>query len=293
MNRIIPFLAMVLVALGCKNRDPGSYENRSPGSTPKSTGTPLAFELKKKNTISSSAVEKSRPQLEVEGVLVNGAQYVATLNKFPIGTKWRANGKEGVTKSDIYEQINLGDMTPLLGELDLSKRLIDLRFDPKTVVSLELPDGSSGDAPLPASNVSLAVPAALEKIADGPLTFKGEPPDDPKKKALVVVWNTSTLELFGGPATLAEVDKVALVRPLTESKGEVKCEFTSRSLKLVLRETDTVVYDRRTGKELARKRFSPNRACPSMAYVNADQDSIYSDVPENEITTYLKGQVAR
>lgn len=285
-------LALALPVSACKSSE---RPYRGPGETASAvkTGTPLSFELKAKTTYATVAVEKSRPELEVEGLVRDTGSYTMTLNKFPKGTKWSVNGKQGTIASDIYEQIDAGDMAELMGELDLSGELLKVRFDPKLSATLELPDGSKGDAPLPPSGVKLSIPAILARVEKGPLMFKGEPPDDPKKKALVVVWSNSNVTLLGDKVPLNQVDKIAVIHVPKEAKGEQSCSYTSRTLKMVLKETESVVYDRRTGKELDRKRFAPHRVCPELVYVQGKQDAIDSQMPQSAIEAYLKVQASR
>ena len=117
--------------------------------------------------------------------------------------------------------------------------------------------------------------------------------DDTAKRNIVAVFPGTNLKIVGDKTTLNQIDRIAVVKFLPEPKGTQSCSYTARTVTMNLLEAESVIYDRRTGKELARRKFAPRRVCPEMVALEAKQTKIGSEMPRDQITAYLKTELAK
>ncbi len=113
----------------------------------------------------------------------------------------------------------------------------------------------------------------------GPLTFEGEPENDPRDTALTD-WRTvmgPEHSIIGEGRLAREVDWV--IREHWEPTGDSRrCGGYSTvpglpgntHIDIAMNESVLVVTDRRTGGEVARERFAASRRCPGAAFAGGD-----------------------
>jgi hypothetical protein len=177
----------------------------------------------------------------------------------------------------------------------------------ETVVSMESilegasfsvtpPGGAAIRVTLP-PQTAYGVKDTLLSVAQGPLLFSGETEGSgPLRNA--IWWNPSGQEVVGSPApTLAELDAVVVVeRPegtskvctgYTDDKGTPEPDVT-----LHLKDTVVTIFERRTGREVAKMTFPPDDACPTWLTAESGRTtSRDSNEPLDAIRAWIKTQV--
>jgi hypothetical protein len=137
----------------------------------------------------------------------------------------------------------------------------------------------------------------FEKVAKGPVKFPGDKPR-PEGKPRSVIDASMDPVVFGEAATLGDIDAVAVSSTLPEVKSTRQCGGYKDSsgnatggVTLKLKETETVIYDRRTGAVLEKRRFAPKDECPAFAMVRSGDPSTDSSVPHEEVQAWLKAWI--
>ena len=99
---------------------------------------------------------------------------------------------------------------------------------------------------------------------------------------------------------LKDVDAVAKAERLPEVKGTKKCTGykdnagkPSPDMELQLKETEVIIFERRTGNVVTKKVFPPDTECPMFAFRRADEKGHDSSFPTTEIKAWLKTQIKR
>jgi len=64
-------------------------------------------------------------------------------------------------------------------------------------------------------------------------------------------------------------------------------------IELQLKETEVVIYNRRTGDEVAKKVFPPNNECPQFTFQRKDERKKDSSKPTRKIEAWLRTQAKR
>lgn len=210
---------------------------------------------------------------------------------FPPGTKIVVAGQEGTVDAEGRLKIE-GDVTSWLGGVGLDElqqaELEGVTFEVTPV------GGATFEVPVPRYTV-YGVENVLTKLANGPVLFDGESPDQGGRIANVLWLSTTiTREVVGRPAkTLAELDAVAF----TEQKpvGTRTCTgYVDESGKpqpdvtLELVEATITIRNRRSGEQVATRTFPPLNECPG--YLLEDKTSTL--LPEKDIKAWFQAVFA-
>ena len=142
-------------------------------------------------------------------------------------------------------------------------------------VHLESPEGVSQDGTLDLEHGTFVgeVRAALGKVVNGPITFGDEPPTPKQARSLFWIWET---ELFGSAQSIKDLDLVAVTKLPDVRKASCgtytgNVTGTKVTIDRDLQDMEMVVYDRRSGKQVARKLFTaPFIACPDSTFSRDD-----------------------
>lgn len=240
---------------------------------------------------------KGRP-LQKGEVDIFEAAYRVSLYGFPTGTKWSALDKSGATASSVMANIRVVDMVEKLGTLPADATLRHkAKLDPEATLTLEVPGGAKVDIKLPPSDAGLSAEKMLDKIDSGPVLFGKEPPDAKPMQSIILVDSVHP-KLFGRAETLRDVDALAKAQLLADAKGTKTCTGYKgnggKDIVLNLKETEVVIYERRTGKVAAKKVFPPNDKCPEMLYRSSKETSVEktdSRIPSDAVEAWLKSQI--
>jgi hypothetical protein len=294
MRTALLLLALLsLSASACKRKGGdagGDTTNAPPGG-----GGPIAVEWVKENKFQI----KGAPQQYAE-VSVYKATYQVTAYGFPEGTKWSALDKMGSIDHSSLSILAIADVTPKLGDLpaDQDKRR-SAKIDPGASLKLELPDGSTTTVKLPPADPLLSVEEALKKVEHGPVTFGNEPPAK-KPMGSILYPQGLGVELIGRADKIRDTYAVALATLLPTVKGTKKCTGYKDSkgnpmkdMDLQLKETEVVVYERRTGNVVQKKVFPPNKECPMFTFSRPDETSTDSMIPITDVGAWLKTLIKR
>jgi hypothetical protein len=162
-------------------------------------------------------------------------------------------------------------------------------------VHIESPEGVAQDGTLDLAHGTFVgeVRAALGKVASGPVTFGDEPPTPKPARSLFWIFET---ELMGSAQHLRDVDLVAVTSFPTVRKvscGTYKGRTTGAEVTIdrELQDYDMTVYDRRSGKTIAKRRFAaPLMDCPDSTF---SRDDLHSHPSADPIRKWLATMVPK
>lgn len=280
----IAYLLLLLVA--CKDQLDQPSRATDERSAPKSR-TPLTIEWGKRAVGEVQAKLGGGGQLSAS--IVRGT-YKLALRDLPQSSTWKLGDKSGrITKPSETIDIDV-DQEIATSSFDALDRVA-----PHAELELELGDGRSGKTKLPALDLRRAVKQRLEEIAHGPVVF-GKEPDDPNKLDAIVY--PANNKLIGTAEKVHEVDRVLIVRKRTEETGRKTCGgYTDTgglpiaSMTLVLRETEAVIYDRRSGEVVERKTFAPDTKCPTYVTKRAGERELESGTNHAAVVAWARSHV--
>jgi hypothetical protein len=294
------FLVVVSLSAACKG---GSNDAAPTGDTADPTSAaaasgpakPLEVDWVKEDKFQVKGSPKQYGE-----VAIFRSIYQVTVHGFPKGTKWAALDKKGIVDSDVYNILKILDMTDKIGDVPADKdKQREARLDPGANLTLELPSGEKADIKLPGSDLGLSVDEMLKKVENGPVLFGKEPPDE-KPMENILYLEGMTPEVFGRASVLKDVDAVAKAERLPDSKGTKKCTGykdnagkPAADMELQLKETEVVIYERRTGNVVQKKVFPPDDTCPMFTFRRADEKQQDSSIPTTAIQAWLRTQVKR
>ncbi len=296
---ILVLCGALSVFVACKGRSDGSKptvrESTATSSRPAlaPTNTTLEIEWTKDDKFQV----KGRPLQKGEVDIHNG-HYRVSLFGFPKGTKWSALDKSGVAESSVIASINAIDMVEKLGTLPADATLRHkAKLDPEATFTLEVPGSAKLEIKLPPSDAGLSAETLLSKIDSGPVLFGKEPPDAKPMQSILLLDDVHP-DLFGRAETLRDVDALAKAQLLADVKGTKTCTGYKgnggKDIVMNLKETEVVIYERRTGKVTAKKSFPPNDKCPEMLYRSSKEKSVESTdsrMPTTAIEAWLKSLI--
>lgn len=236
------------------------------------------------------------PSMRIDASVFQG-NYQLTFHGFPEGTTWKAGDKQGVVRSKVFEIAKLRNVEPELGGVYVS-RLREQPLGPKDELVVTLPEGQRGAVllrPVPAWST---IGDTLKRVENAPVRFEPDPPRRPDRTAVIYA-DSLTLEVVGPAELLRDVDEIAIPHRREEVKGELVCaKFKDSAGRLKppvtyrFKETEVVVFDRRTGAEVAKKVFAPEVRCPSFDF-GIDDRPRDSHASTREILAWLGGRVKR
>jgi hypothetical protein len=223
----------------------------------------------------------------------SGTEWVLHLERLPYGTRYEVGGTKGEIKDrdDAFVRIDVRDQLAGLTLEQLEK------FQPDFVLRLDV-DGRKGETKLPPANMKYGLGDTLKKVENGPVLF-GTEPDDPQKTDSMV-WAKMDPQVFGRAGKLFELDWIAVDHQLPTVKGSKTCtgyvdndkkpmpDFTLR-----LKETEVVIYDRRTGAVVDKTVLPPDEACPTFTFRSGESKEEDSSTPHGEIEAWLRTKIVR
>lgn len=217
--------------------------------------------------------------------------------EFPPGTLLTVGNSEATADDEGYATAEtkisaLFGALPTAGVGSLEATLEGATF------SVTPPGGAAIEVTLPPQQ-AYGVKDTLLSVAQGPLLFSGEV-EGPGPIRNAIWWHFSGQEIIGTPAaTVAELDAVVVVeRPegttkactgYTDDSGNPQPDVT-----LHLKDTVVVIYERRTGSEVAKTTFPPDPECPT--WLTAEKGSAASrdsSLPLDDIRAWIGTQVGK
>ena len=229
-------------------------------------------------------------------VLALKADYTITLKSFAKGTKYEVAGKQGTVNSYVYEMVNV-DVRNRIGGLSLDElRSVDFGL----TMTLDLPDGRSGQVKLAPVYVDYGLREVLRTAENGPVSFGAEP-DDPTKDNCLIWPTSSELEKYSVCTKVQDVDWVAVEHELPEEKSTKICKGykdkdgkPTSDITLVSKDTEMTIYDRRTGKVIDKKTFPPDADFPMFAMTSSNDAGRATAYPDREaMQTWLRHKPKR
>lgn len=207
----------------------------------------------------------------------------------PKGTKIEILGKSvtanGFTASTVSVHVPL---VPLVLGAKLDDRV---RVDARVTS----PDGITETAWCSISPGSLVTWATLSRVRSAPVLFAGEDATQGKPKVAAVLARQMVSTL--GKGTLRELELVADVDPLPVRRRECGV-YTGQStgkriaISNVAEDADVTIYARKTGKVVAKRRFSaPMPACPSS--ISAKFTGFSGEVDAKSIDAFVTSFLAK
>lgn len=258
-----------------------------------STGT---FELQTTNGY--SFVVEHATERKIELAITDG-DYTVDLIAFPRGTRWEVGGARGTVTSSEYTYIKAVHLADQLADLGVGEGRHSLT--PHATLALTLPDCTTHQLPLPSLEADGALQQLLGRVPQGPVLFQGETGElhDPPR-SLFVVAEYELPRLIGHAQRARDLDAVAIVRQLPEVKQTRTCTgYTDSDNKpapdvaLRLKDTEVVVYDRRTAKSLKRLVLPPDPSCPSIViHIQPADPARDSSVPRAAVEAALRSMVS-
>lgn len=211
--------------------------------------------------------------------------------RFTIGTTTATAGEDGNVKLDAPAQ-------SLYGALPFGT--IEMPTIQGATMKVEPPGANALDVPLPPVRVSF-VGSVLLEAAKGPVLFAGDDPKDERLANIVFDATAQTPVVVGSPPkTLGDVDAVAIMT--LEPTGQTR-ECTGYvdeggqalpPVQLKLAHSTIAVHRRRTGEQLATRRFDPVDDCPKSFTKWSDETktSLAPYVPSGAIEAWLETVLA-
>jgi hypothetical protein len=297
---VVALVAGVLVVLGAVAAG-GAYfvtARRSPSDS--SDARPATARLAGRPFVLAWASERSihvqdTPSMQIDAAVHEG-NYQLTFRGFPERTRWTVGERQGVVTSSVFSIAKIESVEGALGSVPTG-RIKDHALGPDDDLVVELPTGERATVRLKPVQAWSSIIGALRRVENGPVKLEPEAPRRPTKTSVGFV-ETLSLEVFGPAETLRDLDEIALPRRLTAVKGEKTCDGYKDAqgnprppVKVLFKETEVVVFDRRTGDQLASKVFSPEVRCPMFSFTkDGSQDSYPTSRPIHE---WLKRRVRR
>ena len=244
-------------------------------------------------------VVKSDEALYGEVAIFEGT-YQITFHGFPEGTRWKVAEKSGRIESAIYDIVKLENVEGQFGGIPVAKYR-DHLLGPKAKLEMELPSGKASSIELRQIDAAMSVLSVLERVKNGPVLFEGEPKKE-SGRSNVLLLETASMKLFGQAVLLQDVDQVAMTRRLSEIKGRKTCSgYKDRAGKplpdvmIRFKETETIVFDRRTGAVVQKKIFPPDEGCPMFRISIGSEREREQDSypPTRDIESWLSSLVER
>lgn len=228
-------------------------------------------------------------------VHANGTKVWVQMEGFPKGTQYAVGDQKG-TIEDSYGSYAEVDVADKLGDVTIDGLE---KVDSGLSLKLSYPDGREGESKLPPVDFRYGLAEALKNAEHGPVRF-GKEADDPKKTDSLLLVQPMQFKLFGRGGKLSEVDYIAISTQLTEVTGTKTCTgYTDNAgnampaMTVNLKESEVVIYDRRTGDVVTKKTFEPDNTCPQFVFTAKDANSMDNYPPDEIIEAWLKTQVKR
>lgn len=288
-----PWIAVAVLAVAAIGVGVGlssMEEQRSGGPRPPSLDGPFSMSWADDSRI----VVDGKDDVYARVSLFEG-HYQITFHKFPVGTRWAVGERSGILDSDIYAIVRLGSIEDELGAVPVA-RFRNHAVGPTETLEVQIPSGHQATIALRPLPVGYTLRQTLQAIENGPVRFEPEPARGERNS--VALLETAGLKVFGPAQTMRDVDQLAVVRVLPELHGEKRCggqDARGRPLPEVtlrLKETEVIVYDRRTGDVAERRVFPPDDRCPTLA-LSASRDARDTYPPTRDIEAWLATLVRR
>lgn len=254
-------------------------------------------------TVESATTGAELPLVGCRGFLDGQAGGVEQVSLCPTSMRLAADYTIGLAvKSTGVKKLTIGtstseavngevatrvDLKPLMASLTLMK-LKDNDYFVSLPVTVELASGArTGTLELQRT----AVARMLQGVAKGPVLFPGEKAGAGGKASLVLIGQNNNYPYLGEDVTLDKLDLVAL--DVATKRVAPSCTYVStdkdKKKKTVERGTmayTVTLYERRTGKQVAKKTFTP--ALPECEeWVRGEIKNSFVGVEDDEIVAWL------
>jgi hypothetical protein len=231
-------------------------------------------------------------------VSIHEDNYQITFHGFPRGTRWRFGEMQGSIDSDIYFIAKIQNVADGYGQVPVA-RIRNARLGPSGKLVIELPCGKTAGVALQPMEAWMSILDTLRRIENGPVVFTQDPPPRPDRRSVLRL-EAMSFKLFGPALTVGDVDLIAVDRLLPEVRGERTCSGSTDSkgnelpsYRLLLKDTEVLVHDRRTGRVAHRRVFPGEDRC-ALFRSKANQDgTMVGYPPTREIEAWLNSLVLR
>ncbi len=207
----------------------------------------------------------------------------------PAGTKITLGSESGTVESSSWHcKVPIKDAIAKAPAEDSVGKKIDLGL----TLQLEIPGYELVTQKLPLQSVKPAIGKGFARIVDRPVTFSSEPEKSPIDGLLALDRNR-TPRLFGNPKTTADIDLIAVEDQDDKPSREKTCTGyrKSKAVTLQMFDSDVKLYDRRSGKVLAERKFSASDHCPSFAFVTDGKTS--NRVSDTDIDKWARAELQK
>ena len=217
------------------------------------------------------------------------------LRPTPKGTKVTSGTKQELTTMDGMQALLEVDVADALGKLS-PEEAFDYKSQWKSGVKFTVALGGYEPVELEAPGISprYGLTRALEGVKNRGVSF-GKESDAPSREHTVVYLAGLDAKVIGPAKTLVEVDWIGVQEDLPGRRGKT-CEGykdnkggTTKSLPLEQVDRNIVIYERKTAKEITRKKFDASSDCPMFAL--GDTAKTYPD--DSAIESWLRGERAK
>lgn len=269
---------LLLSAAGCDSDDASAHKTQPQASANtakaekakvKWVGKRFSLEgMKARGTFSVP-----RPKDPKEGLMLRSYLY-----DFPDGTTANFGTAKGTVKGPAPLVLNTSFSSRLVG-LSL-KDVLRSQVDLKIKLGIKLPDGQSFNLDVPSQRISNAVAFELGRIEDGAVKFEGEKPaTEPKLDTTAVVRvrsRTRQLRVVGDGKNLTDIDWIAIERDHGDRRT-AECPRPGKPARKVrLQDTEVVLFERLTQKEIGRKVFPAKPNCDRASKTPRPRDLVDS-----------------
>jgi hypothetical protein len=169
-------------------------------------------------------------------------------------------------------------------KIDLNDRLLDVPLEglvglnPQEKMEIKIhivaDDERSGVLWIPGRALTIPIAALLARVVEGPVAFGADEPDQRRAQSILVLRREGNYEkidsFFGNTATLRTLDLVAFTRTLPKKRiarcGPYISTTTDKSFfwDATAGDEEVAVYERRTGKLVAKRVFPASYRCPEL-----------------------------
>jgi hypothetical protein len=146
----------------------------------------------------------------------------------------------------------------------------------------------SGVLTIPGHALAAPIAATLAAVADGPVVVEKDTPAPRRPRSLIELRAKVIDGYFGSPATLKELDLVAITkaRPLRTIArcGPYRSEMSGRPISWTASggDEEVAVYERRTGRVVARRVFGASYDCPTFYTATVGYETMGRSDTKNE-----------
>ncbi len=209
----------------------------------------------------SEFVAIDRDTMKGSARITDEGEYQIKFEGFQPGTRWIAGERRGQVRSEVFSIEEVASVRDQFADVPVEE-LRDYRLGPDETLIIKTGSGREGSLELRPVTAWLAIRSILEQVEDRrPVTFENE--SEPSDELSLYFGSD---DVYGPATTVGEIDLVAIRNRLPGAVGEVICEYEQgyggpKKRTMLLKESEVVVYDRRTAEVVASNRFAPDAEC--------------------------------